>query len=198
MLNRAQEDDDDPDRGLLARVASGDVESFGVFVGRHQDRLLRLCERLLHDPEEARDASQEVFLKIFRKAGSFRPRGKVTTWMYRIAVHHCLNRLRRQKVVRFFSLHDTGGSSGEIEIGFDPPDLAPDPAQSLAARERWRQTRAIIAGLPVNQRAVLVLAKFEGLSYRRIAKVLGISEGAVESRLFRAMTKLTQSQVMKG
>lgn len=195
MLNGTQVEEHDPDRALLARVAGGDVESFGVFVGRHQERLLRLCERMLHDPEEARDASQEVFLKVYRKAGSFRPRGKVTTWMYRIAMNHCLNRLRRRKVVQFFSLHEAAGGGGpEGETELDPPDLAPDAAQALEAREQWRHTRELIASLPVSQRAVLVLAKLEGLSYRRIAEVLGISEGAVESRLFRAMRKLTRAQ----
>ena len=88
--------EEDPDRGVLARVAEGDVESFGVLVERHQERLIRLCERMLGEPEEARDAAQEVFLKAFRKAGSFRPRGRVYTWLYRIAVNHCLNRLRRR------------------------------------------------------------------------------------------------------
>ena len=194
MLNGAQVEEQDPDRGLLARVAAGDVESFGVFVGRHQERLQRLCERMLHDPEDARDASQEVFWKVCRRAGSFQPRAKVSTWMYRIAMNHCLNRLRRRKVAQFFSLQAAGGGSEEDDRELDPPDLAPDAAQALAAREQWRHTCELIASLPVNQRAVLVLAKLEGLSYRQIAEVLEISEGAVESRLFRAMRKLTRAQ----
>jgi RNA polymerase sigma-70 factor (ECF subfamily) len=178
----------DPDRQLLARVAAGDSGAFTVLVERHQDRLLRLCERLLGDAEGARDAVQEVFLKAYLKAGSFRPSGRVFTWLYRIAVNHCLNRLRRRKLVRFLSLE---GRRGDDDVpSADPPAAGAGPEAAAAAGERWRATRRAIAGLPSGQRAVLVLAKFEGLPYRRIAEVLGITEGAVESRLFRAMRRL--------
>ncbi len=189
--------DHDPDRGLLERVADGDVESFGVLVERHQQSLFRLCERMLQNREEARDAAQEVFLKAFRKAGSYRPRGKVYTWIYRIAVNHCLNLLRRRRVAQFLSFGDVGGPGDAMNSerpDFEPEDSAPGVEQQLEARRRWRATREQIDQLPANQRAVLVLAKFEGLSYREIAEVLDISEGAVESRLFRAMQRLRKAQ----
>ncbi len=188
--------DHDPDRDLLARVAGGDVESFGVLVERHERRLFRLCERMLQNREEARDAAQEVFLKAFRKAGSYRPRGKVYTWLYRIAVNHCLNLLRRRKLAQFLSFGEVGkpGDGDDDGPDFEPEDAAPDAEQGLEARRRWRQTRQRIDRLPAGQRAVLVLAKFEGLSYRRIAEVLEITEGAVESRLFRAMQSLKKAQ----
>ena len=177
----------DPDREVLARVAAGDADAFTALVERHQERLLRTCERLLGDAEGARDAVQEVFLKVYRKAASYQPRGQVFTWIYRIAVNHCLNRLRRGKVVRFLRLADPGGEEGSAA---DPPAPGGGPQAEAEARERWRTTRRAIAALPAGQRAVLVLAKFEGLPYRRIAAVLGITEGAVESRLFRAMRRL--------
>lgn len=186
----------DPDWDVLTRVAEGDVESFGVLVERHQERLIRLCERMLGDSEEARDAAQEVFLKAFGKAGSFRPRGRVYTWLYRIAVNHCLNRLRRRRLIRFLPLAEAGEARAGDRPAADlePPDDAPDAAARLAARERWLHTRRVIDRLPPGQRAVLVLAKFEGLSYRRIAETLGITESAVESRLFRAMQRLVAAQ----
>jgi RNA polymerase sigma-70 factor (ECF subfamily) len=163
-------------------------------VGEHQTRLLRLTERLLGDPEEARDAVQEVFLKAYRKAGSYRPRGQVYTWLYRIAVNHCLNRLRRRKLVRFLSLSPVEGGPEATGPRFEPLDEAPSAEESLETRRRWRETRRAIDALPSGQRAVLILAKFEGLSYRRIAEVLGITLGAVESRLFRAMRRLEAAQ----
>lgn len=190
--------DDDRDRAVLERVAGGDVESFGVLVERHERRLVRLCQRLLQDPEEARDAAQEVFLKAYRKAGTWKPQGQVYTWLYRIAVNHCLNRLRRRKIVQFFSLTGKKSSEGDEEMPFDPADEAPDPVERLAARERWQSTRKLIDGLPPGQRAVLVLAKFEGLSYRQIAETLDITESAVESRLFRAMRRLVEAQETEG
>jgi RNA polymerase sigma factor (sigma-70 family) len=179
----------DSDWSALARVAAGETEAFAEIVRRHQDRLVRLCERLLGDREEALDAAQEVFLKAFRHAGDTEPRGLLYTWLYRIGVNHCLNRLRRQRLVRFLPF--TAGSSAEGDpFELDPPEESPDPERTAAARERWRRTRRAIAALPPSQRAVLVLARFEGLSQKEIAAALGITEGAVESRLVRALRRL--------
>jgi RNA polymerase sigma-70 factor (ECF subfamily) len=181
----------DPGWEVLARVAAGDVQAFALLVEAHQERLLRLCERLLDDREEGRDAVQEVFLKAFRKASDFTPRGQVYTWLYRIAVNHCLNRLRRRRLVRFARFAAPAATAGDEEAReLDPADGAPSPEDALAARRRWAATRRAISGLPANQRAVLVLVRFEGLSYRETAAVLGVTEGAVESRLFRAMRRL--------
>lgn len=186
----------DPGWDALARVAAGEPDAFVELVASHQERLLRLCERLLDDVEEARDAAQEVFLKAFRKAGDVRPQGQVYTWLYRIAVNHCLNKLRRRRLVRFLRWEEPGEDADAP--AFDPPDRAPDPAAALEARRSWLATRRAIAKLPAGQRAVLVLARFEGLSYRQIAEVLGITEGAVESRLFRAMRRVEAAQEMKA
>lgn len=183
----------DPDWEVLERVAHGDIEAFGVLVERHEDRLLRLCGRLLGDPEEARDAAQDAFLRAFRKAGSFRPAGQVFTWLYRIAVNLCFNRLRRRRIVRFVPFAgpaEVGGEAPEM----DPADGGPDAARRLQAHERWQATRRAIAGLPANQQAVLVLTRFEGLSYREAAQSLGVSESAIESRLFRAMRALERAE----
>ncbi len=181
----------DPGWKALARVAAGDPEAFAPLVESHQERLLRLCERLLGDAEEARDAAQDVFLKAYRKAGEVRPQGQVYTWLYRIAVNHCLNKLRRRKLVRFLRWQDP--EEGELPA-YEPPDGAADPAAVLESRRRWQATRRAIARLPENQRSVLVLVRFEGLSYKQVAEVLGITEGAVESRLFRAMRRIEAAQ----
>jgi RNA polymerase sigma-70 factor (ECF subfamily) len=178
----------DPGWDALARVAAGDTGAFTGLVESHQERLLRLCERLLGDPEEARDAAQEVFLKAFRKAGEVRPMGQVYTWLYRIAVNLCFNKLRRRKLVRFLRF-ETNPEEPDAPA-FDPPDARADPISALEARRHWQSTRKAIAKLPDNQRAVLILVRFEGLSYRQAAEVLGITEGAVESRLFRAMRRI--------
>lgn len=188
---------------LLVRTAEGDGDAFEELVRRHQDRILGVCQRLLGDREEARDAGQEVFLKVYRKAGRFRPRAKVSTWIYRIAVNHCLNRLRRRKVVRFLSFGALGvgaGGEGSDPSGgapdgpaFDPEDPAPGPEAALETRRRWAATRRALDRLPESQRAVVVLAKFEGLSYREIAAVLGVTPASVASRLFRAMRQLEKA-----
>lgn len=184
-------------RDALARVAAGDAEAFALVVERYEERLLRVCRRMLGDPEAARDAAQEVFLKAYRNAGRYRPRGKVYTWLYRIAVNHCLNRLRRRRVVRFLPWSGVGGDGAGGEAGaaddgpaFDPPGDEPAADHRLEARQRWRKVQRALAELPDTQRAVVVLVRFEGLTYKETAEVLGVSLGAVESRLFRAMRNL--------
>ena len=183
----------DPDWDLVARVAAGDRSAFAELVERHHRRLLRVCERLLGDAEDARDAVQEVFLKVMVKAGSFRPKALVSTWLYRVAVNHCLNVLRRRRLRRLVSLSPVE----DDEAAAAPPEPAEeraDPHRELDARRRWGVVHGAIAALPPSQRAVLVLARFEELSYKEIAETLGITLGAVESRLFRAMRALERAQ----
>ncbi|MEO8275073.1 MAG: RNA polymerase sigma factor [Thermoanaerobaculia bacterium] len=197
----------DADWELLARAAlgrdsvaggAGADDAFAALVERHQERVVRLCTHWLGDREAGQDAAQEVFLKAFRHAGSVEPRGRFYTWLYRVAVNHCLNQLRRRRIARFFSLQGmrTAGdrAAGDADLEFDPADGAPGAERIVLARERWRTTRERLDALPESQRVVLLLAKFEGLSGREIAETLGITEGAVESRLVRAMRRLTAQE----
>lgn len=191
MPNVLLDDTSESDWQLLSRTAEGEEDAFRQLVERHQDRLVGLCQRLLGDREEALDAAQEVFLKTYGKAGSLQPKGELFTWMYRVATNHCLNRIRRRKLAQFLSLTpDPGAEAASLE----PVDNAPDALATLESRRRWRQTLEAIGALPESQRVVLILARFEGLPYRQIGEILGISEGAVESRLFRAMRHLKGAQ----
>jgi len=191
MPNVLLDDTSESDWQLLSRTAEGEEDAFRQLVERHQDRLVGLCQRLLGDREEALDAAQEVFLKTYGKAGSLQPNGELFTWMYRVATNHCLNRIRRRKLAQFLSLTpDPGAEAASLE----PVDNAPDALATLESRRRWRQTLEAIGALPESQRVVLILARFEGLPYRQIGEILGISEGAVESRLFRAMRHLKGAQ----
>ncbi|HEV8241781.1 MAG TPA: sigma-70 family RNA polymerase sigma factor [Thermoanaerobaculia bacterium] len=183
----------DPDWDLVARVAAGDREAFAELVEHHHRRLLRVCERLLGDAEDARDAVQEVFLKVMVKAGSFRPKALVSTWLYRVAVNHCLNVLRRRRLRRWVSLSPAEDDEAAA-APLDPAEERADPHRELEARRQWGRVQRAIAALPPSQRAVLVLARFEELSYKEIAETLGITLGAVESRLFRAMRALEKAQ----
>jgi len=183
---------DDTDWRLLASSGAGDGDAFAALVERHQARLLALCERVLGDPAEARDAAQEVFLKAWRHAAGAEPRGELYTWLYRIALNHCFNRMRRRKLARFFSLDRPAITSEGEPRSIEPVEPGAGAEVELLTRERWRRTRAAIDRLPENQRAVLLLARFEGLSQREIAATLGVSEGAVESRLVRAMRRLRE------
>jgi RNA polymerase sigma factor (sigma-70 family) len=161
------------DWDLLARSAAGDDDAFRVIVERHQDRLVRLCQRLLMDREDALDAAQEVFIKAYQKAGELQPRGELFTWLYRVATNHCFNRLRRRRIVRFLPF---GDETHENVASIEPMSKSVGPDSELIAKERWQATQSAIARLPEN------------------AEVLEISESAVESRLFRAMRNLAKAQ----
>ncbi len=173
----------------LARTAEGDEAAFGRIMARHQSRLYALCLRMLQDPGEAEDAAQDVFLRLYGKAATFEPRGQLFTLLYRMATNLCLNKLRRRKIAQFLPLVARSGDEGEA-VDLDPVDEAPSPHERARARERWQATRSSLRSLPGNQLAVVVLVRFEGLSYKETAEVLGVSVGAVESRLFRAMRRL--------
>ena len=181
----------DADLPLIRAIADGDQDAFGDFVRRHERKIRGLCEGILGDREASRDAAQEVFLKVWKTAHRFRPRAKVSTWLYRVTVNHCLNRIRRRKIVTMLPFAER---TREDEPPWEPPDREPSPQRILEDRERWRRTRQALADLPATQRAVVVLVRFEGLSYRETAQALGITLGAVESRLFRAMQNLEKSR----
>lgn len=177
---------------LLAQAADGDAAAFGALVRRHQDRLLRLCERLLGRRALAEEAVQEVFLKLHGKASRFEPRGQLYTLLYRMATNHCLNQLRRRRIARFVPFASSAMDDAEA-FDLDPEDDSPDPHSTLVARRRWQATLERLEALPPGQRAVVVLVKLEGHSYKETAQLLGITLGAVESRLFRAMRTLEEA-----
>lgn len=189
---RLPPDSPEHERALLAATAAGDGVAFEELVSLFERRVLSLCQRLLGDREEARDAAQDVFLKVYQKAGSYSPEGRVYTWIYRIATNHCLNLVRRRKVVRFLGFGEMGGTDDDDSATplFQPRDDAPSPADRAEARARWAATRKALDALPAQQRAALVLVRLEGLSYAETAEVLGTSVSAVTSLVFRAMRGL--------
>lgn len=181
---------DDPDWALLARVARGDGEAFEPLVERHQDRLVRLCERLLGDAEEARDAAQEVFVKAFRHAGRAEPRGQLFTWLYRIAVNHCRNRykyLSRRAYHATRSLDDVRERE-KSEVPLHGEINRPDHV--LEGKRLESAIQREIAALDDEHRELIVLRDIQGLSYEEIGKITALPAGTVKSRLHRARLAL--------
>jgi RNA polymerase sigma-70 factor (ECF subfamily) len=133
----------DDDWAALARVAAGDLDAFAPLVDRHRARVARLCERFLGDREEALDAAQEVFLRAFRHAGRAEPRGALSTWLHRIAVNLCLNRLRRRRLVRFLALTPAGPGAVEELPTLEPADAGADPERARGPDGRSTRCRRI-------------------------------------------------------
>ena len=159
------------DRELLSAHCAGDPEAFGELFRRHRDRMWALALRTTRDPELAADAVQEAFLAAFRRADSFRGEAAVTTWLHRIVVNSCLDRLRRIKPVA--SLPD-----GDLSALADPRDHHGSVDVRL-------DVRAALGQLPEGQRMALVLVDMHGLSIAEAASILDVAEGTIKSRCAR-------------
>jgi RNA polymerase sigma-70 factor, ECF subfamily len=160
----------------------GDNNAFGLLFSRHKDRLWAVAVRTLGDPEEAADALQDAMVSAFRQASGFRGDSAVTTWLHRIVVNACLDRLRRRAA--------RPTVSGLDERAMDV--LAPGPAgpDVAASTETSLDVMAALRTLPADQQAVLVLVDMLGYSVTDAAAVLGISPGTVKSRCARARARL--------
>lgn len=168
------------DAELLRAHVDGDPDAFAELVRRHRDRLWAVALRTLGEPEEAADALQDALLSAFRRADTFRGGAAVTTWLHRIVVNACLDRLRRRRARRTEPLPD----DLDRETA-DPgaPDVADHVAVSL-------DVRAALATLPPEQRAALVLVDLQGFPVADAAAVLDCPVGTVKSRCARARARL--------
>ena len=176
---------------LMARIAEGDEDAFEVLVDRHQTSILNLIYCFIGDRTQAKDLAQEVFLRVWQAAKTYKPEAKFTTWLYRITANLCLNELkssRRRKLFQFLQF----GEDQENTIEEVLVDASPSPEDLLLSREQSRRISDALQSLPANQRMALVLKRYDDLSYQEIAKVIGCSVSAVESLLVRAKRSLQE------
>lgn len=190
--------DGDPgaaDAELMAAHVAGDPHAFGVLFARHRDRLWAVALRTAGDPETAADGLQEGLVAAFRRAHSYRGDAAVTTWLHRVVVNACLDRLRAAKVRRADPLPDdveeSGRRSVSTAVGSGPGD-ASDPADHYARAERRERVLAALRQLPLQQRAALVLVDMEGFTVAEAAAILDCAEGTVKSRCARGRAKLAR------
>jgi RNA polymerase sigma-70 factor (ECF subfamily) len=165
------------DRELLAAHVAGDPDAFTVLVRRHRDRLWAVALRTLRDREEAADALQDALLSAYRNAAGYRGDAAVTTWLHRVVVNACLDRMRRRAVRPSVPLGET-----------DVPALSDEHA----ALERRLDIRAALARLPEPQRVAIVLVDLQDFSVAEAAAYLGVAEGTVKSRCSRGRLALAR------
>ena len=170
------------DHELLRMHVAGNPDSFGFLVKRHRDRMWAVAIRTLGEPEEAADALQEAFISAFRRADSFRGDAKVTTWLHRIVVNACLDRIRRRQVRAADPLPEDEDRAAELA----------GPAEDDPAEVRERRLDVLNALKQINedQRAALVLVDMEGYSIEEAAAILDCAPGTVKSRCARGRAKL--------
>jgi RNA polymerase sigma-70 factor, ECF subfamily len=166
------------DTALVARVRAGDVEAFEALYKQHAARIYSLASRMAGSPDEGEDLVQEIFLQAYRKLGSFKGDASVGTWLYRLAVNHCLDfvRSRRAKMGRVTDTLDAAGS-------FEPVSPRETPLARLDLERAIEQ-------LPAGCREAFVLHDVEGFDHKEVARLLGIAEGTSKSQVFKARMKL--------
>jgi RNA polymerase sigma-70 factor, ECF subfamily len=181
------------DEGRLIReIRGGRTELFEYFVRQYQKKITRIAYRFLRDVGEADCAAQESFLRAYQSLGAFREGSTFETWLSRICINWCKDRLKRRRLVLYF--HQA--PAREDEDGDGPQDVAahpaPSPERGAAGREIRERLGAAMESLSPRQRSIFVMKHFEEMSIPEIADSMGLDSGTVKSHLFRAAHKIRE------
>jgi RNA polymerase sigma-70 factor (ECF subfamily) len=176
---------------LIREIRAGHTELFEYFVRQYQKKITRIAFRFLRDAGEADCAAQESFLRAYQSLDAFREGSTFETWLTRICINWCKDRLKRRRLVFYFH---QAPSREEDESAESPQELAaspdPSPDRRAAGREIRERLRAAIAQLSPRQRSIFVMKHFEEMSIPEIAEVTGLDMGTIKSHLFRAAHKI--------
>ena len=177
------------DEALMLQIQAGDLRSFDTLVRRWEKRLLSYCYRMVNDIALAEDLRQEVFLRIYRSAKTYRPTAQFSTWMYRITTNLCLDTLAKQKRRKEMPIdaYLESKSEGFDERLIDPSD-APDTV--VVKKETESRVRSALARLPEDLRVVVTLRHYNGMKFQEIAEIVECPVSTVKSRMVAAMERL--------
>jgi RNA polymerase sigma-70 factor (ECF subfamily) len=167
------------DRALVQAVHAGDKAAFDEIVERHRRAVYQVCYRFVGNHEDASDLAQETFVRAWKGLANFKGESALSTWLYRIAVNVCLNRVSAKRV-----------DVEPLESDRFVDTKTEAPGASLVREERAAAVRQAIAALPEKQRATLILRAYHDMSHQEIADVLGSSVGAVKANFFHALANL--------
>ena len=179
------------DDQLMVRCGKGEVPALEELVIRHQDAAYRYCWRIFRNHHTAEDMTQDFFIKVFKNASHYEPRGHFTTWFYRVLANLCFDALRKKKrrrKVQSVQIDPIACEGTELE----PLADAVDPTAPLSAREAKDAVHDALAELPVQVRKALEFREFEGLRYREIAMVMDLSLNEVKVLLHRGRKLLAR------
>lgn len=193
----------EPERSLLKRLRTRDEQAFRELIADHRDRVFNITYRMLGNRHEAEDVAQEVFITVFKKIEDFREDSKLSTWLYRVAVNHCKNRLKYlkrrhhgEKDELDEATHGTETSSGgNGAIGSSQPR---SPELALEGMQMEQVLRDAINSLEEEQRVVIILRDVEDLSIEEICAITDMPDGTVKSRLHRGRLALRKKLQRHG
>jgi RNA polymerase sigma-70 factor (ECF subfamily) len=176
---------------LIQEIRAGNTQGFEYFVRQYQRKITRVAYRLLRDMGEADCAAQESFLRAWQNLNEFREGSTFETWLTRICINWCKDRLKRRRLVLYF--HQTGEERGEETGPRDTvPHPDPSPERRAMSREIRERLREAIETLSPRQKTVFTLKHFEELSIPEIAELTGLDTGTIKSHLFRAAHKIRE------
>jgi RNA polymerase sigma-70 factor (ECF subfamily) len=182
------------DNSLIEAHRRGDREAFGELVRRYGDGVLGYLVKMSRNREQAEDLFQETFKRVHEKAHTFRG-SHFKSWLFKIATHVAIDGLRKRKRLRVVSLNQeldcSNGDCGSLEAVVAADDSF-DPSEQAQRAEQAQKVREAIGALPARQRATLVLAYYQQLSYREVAATLGCSTGTVKTQMYRALRTLAE------
>ena len=180
--------------GLIRAVQNGDHDAFEQLVRAYDQGVLRLALNLLRSPEDARDAYQEAFLRVFRSIHTFRFDCNFHTWLYRIVTNVCLDQLRKRKVWKEESpvVETEDGVMNRLE-NTEERSAHANPERALLSRQLGARLNLALQELTPRERMVFELRHYQGMRLRNIGEVLGTSEEAAKNCLFRATQKMRNS-----
>jgi RNA polymerase sigma-70 factor (ECF subfamily) len=173
----------------MVLAARGDRQAFARLFDRHQSSIVRFCARFVGNQARGEELAQDVFIKLFRSAGRYRPEAKFTTFLFRVATNTCLNELRHQTHVA-----DKADAEGDETRPEGRPEAASaeSPDQHLEAKDVEKAVGLALAGMSPRERAAFSMCRFEGLAYKDIGDALEASEAAVKSLIHRATLQVME------
>ena len=179
------------DEELCRRIAARDAEAFELMVDRHQGRAYRLAASILGIEADAREVSQDAFIRLYESAGQFDGRSRFSTWFYRILVNLCIDHQRRNRWWRRLApLKSPGDDPIENERAYDPPSVEAGPEAATMLKQSIGRLRPALEKLSPQQRAAVLLQTQEGFTSREIGEVLKCSEATARVHVHRGIAQL--------
>ncbi len=171
---------------LIELASQGDAGAFNSLMGMHERRMYAVALRMCGNAEDAQDCLQEAMLRMYRAISGFKGQSSFSTWLYRITMNTCLDELRKRKNRPGTSL------DGLVDAGWSPVDAGETPERHALRREVRQALQAMIAELPEDMRAAVVLRDIQGYAYDEIAEMLDTNVGTIKSRISRGRERLRE------
>ncbi|HOS70364.1 MAG TPA: sigma-70 family RNA polymerase sigma factor [Bacillota bacterium] len=186
------------DEEVVSYIVKGKTELFSVIIDRYQSKVFSTAFHYTHDHEEARDLTQEIFIKLYNNLQKYKGKASFSTWLYRIAVNRCIDWARKKKPQTVSAISD--GGEEELDIYDTIADSGGGPEEDLIKQENAVYLRKLVESLPEIYKTVIILYYFEDFSPQEISEIVGVPKRTIETRLFRGknLLKLRTEELICG